>query len=404
MLAEDISVSAKNHYNASRKRAPTASPLPRNLFVTPRTIPLARPNITQAEIDAVTAVLRTPNLSLGPKGPEFETAFARHCGTRFAVACSSGTAGLHLLVRAMGIGPGDEVITTPFSFVASANGIVMEGAKPVFVDIDVHTWDIDPKRIEAAITPRTKAILPVDVFGQVADMDAIVEIARRRGLRVIEDSCEALGSRYRGRPAGSFGDAGVFGFYPNKQITTGEGGMIVTDDASIADLCRSMRNQGRETDGGWLAHPRLGYNYRLSDINCALGIVQLQRLDEIMAARSRVHAAYRERLKDEQRISSQKVHAGAEVSWFVFVVRLAQRYTPNDRERILKTLAARGIGCSNYFAPIHLQPFYTERYGYRPGDFPVCEALAARTLALPFHHELTEADLDRVCAELRSLL
>ncbi len=397
-------MSTTNHYNAAQRRTPNGSVLDPECIVTPRSIPLARPNLTQAEIDAVVEVLRTPTLSLGPKIAEFEAAFARCCHTQFAVACSSGTAALHMVVRAMGMGPGDEVITTPFSFIASANSIMMEGARPVFVDIDPQTWNIDASRIEAAITPRTKALLPVDVFGQVADMDAVREIAVRHRLRVIEDSCEALGSRYRGRPAGSLGDAGVFGFYPNKQITTGEGGMIVTDDAELAELCRSIRNQGRDASGGWLAHPRLGYNFRLTDFQCAMGLVQLSRLDEIISARARVYHGYKQRLASERRISLQKVAGGTEVSWFVFVVRLADRYTQADRDRILKTLTARGIGCSNYFAPIHLQPFYVAQFGHRPGDFPICESVASRTLALPFHHELTEPDLDHICAELVNLL
>ena len=369
-----------------------------------RSIPLARPNVTQAEIDAVVAVLRTPHLSLGPKLTEFEAAFARYCETSEAVACSSGTAGLHLLIQAIGIKPGDEVITTSFSFVATANCAVMEGATPVFVDIDPETWNIDPALIEAAITSRTKAVVAVDIFGQVADMDPILAIARRHDLRVIEDSCEALGSRYRGRPAGSLGDAGVFGFYPNKQITTGEGGMIVTDDAELARLCRCIRNQGRDVGGGWQAHPRLGYNYRLSDINCAMGTVQLSRIDEIIAERRRVQALYRERLAEESRVRLQRISPDVEMSWFVLVVRLSDEYDQSDRGRILKAMAARGIGCSDYFAPIHLQPFYRERFGYKPGDFPVCEAVAARTIALPFHHELTAEDVDTVGRELRSLL
>jgi len=369
-----------------------------------REIPLARPFITDAEIEAVVAVLRTPHLSLGPKVAEFEEGFAAVCDTKFAVACSSGTTGLHMLMGAVGVGPNDEVITTPFSFVASSNCILMAGAKPVFVDIDPHTWNIRPELIEATISPRTKAIIPVDVFGQPADIDAINAVARRHRLRVIEDSCEALGSRYRGRPAGSLGDAGVFGFYPNKQITTGEGGMIVTDDPAIAERCRSLRNQGRDTAGGWLAHPRLGYNYRLSDINCALGIVQLKRLDEIVAVRGRMAEMYRERLHGDPRLALQQLSPDIEMSWFVFVVRLSDRYSAADRDRILRELRSRGIACSNYFAPIHLQPFYVDRFGFKPGDFPVCEAVAARTIALPFHHELTENDIDRVCAELRSLL
>ena len=370
-------------------------------------IPLARPNITQAEIDAVTAVLRTPNLSLGPKIPEFEEAMAAYCGTRHAVACCNGTAGLHLVVRAMGIGPGDEVITTPFSFVASANCILMEGAVPVFVDIDPHTWDIDPSRIEAAITPRTKAILPVDVFGQIADMDAILHLADKPGLRIIEDSCEALGSKFRGRMAGSFGDVGVFGFYPNKQVTTGEGGMIVTYDDRIADLCRSLRNQGRDAGGGWLAHPRMGYNYRMSDIHAALGLVQLSRLDEIIAQRKRVYRLYAQRLARPcaaGKLRFQKVRSGQEVSWFVLVVRLSDDYSPERRDAILRGLAEQGIGCSNYFAPIHLQKYFVERFGYRAGDFPNCEATAARTIALPFHHELTAHDIETVCRVLQTML
>lgn len=369
-----------------------------------REIPLARPNITQSEIDAVVAVLRTPNLSIGPKVPEFEAAVARYCGTKHGVACSSGTTGLHMLMHAVGVGPGDEVITTPFSFVASANCILMVGATPVFVDINSNTWSIDPSGIEAAITPKTKAIIPVDVFGQIADMAAILPIARRHKLRVVEDSCEALGSECGGRRAGSFGDAGVFGFYPNKQITTGEGGLIVTDDADIANLCRSLRNQGRDAGGGWLAHPRMGYNYRLSDIQCALGLAQLERIDEILAERERVAERYLKRLSDEPRVAVQAMNPKARMSWFVFVVRLADSYSQKDRDRILVSLRERGIGCSNYFAPIHLQPFYRERFGFAEDDFPNCERVAARTIALPFHHELTESDVDLVCTELKRLL
>ena len=366
---------------------------------------LARPNLTAAEIDAVVAVLRTPNLSLGPKLVEFEARFAEHCRTGHAVAVSSGTAALHICMRALELTDGDEVITTPFSFIASANCIAYERARPVFVDIDPDTWNIDPVRIEPAITDRTRALLPVDVFGQTCPFDALLEIADRRGLPIIEDACEALGGTYRGQPAGSFGRAGVFGFYPNKQITTGEGGMIVTHDGELARLARSLRNQGRDPDASaWLAHDRLGYNYRLSDLNCALGIVQLGRLDEIVAERRRVDRLYREHLADENRVSFQRIAEHVEMSPFVLVVRLADRYEPADRDRILGGLRKVGIGCSNYFTPIHLQPFYRRTYGYAPGDFPICEALAARTLALPFHHELTEADVATICQTLRDLL
>ena len=367
-------------------------------------IPLARPNVTQAEIDAVVAVLEGPTLSLGPKLEEFEAAFAKQCSTRWAVGCSSGTAALHLLTQAMGLGPGDEFVTTPFSFVASANCGLMVGATPVFADIDAQTWNIDVDKVAEAITPRTKLIIPVDVFGQLPDMDPLEQLANRQGLKLIEDSCESLGSSYKGRPAGSFGDAGVFGFYPNKQITTGEGGMIVTDDEQLAGMCRSLRNQGRDTNGGWLAHPRMGYNYRISELNCAMGIVQLRRLGEIVDARTRVQAWYLAALNDEPRIQIQEIHPSVEMSWFVLVVRLADEYTQDDRDRMLRALHERGIGCSNYFAPIHLQPYFVEQYGFKRGDFPVCEALAARTIALPFHHQLTEADVETVCRELRDLL
>lgn len=367
-------------------------------------IPLARPNITQREIDAVVEVLKTPHLSLGPKLTEFERDFADYCGTEYAVACNSGTSALHLLMIAAGIETGDEVIVTPFSFIASANCVLFEGGTPIFADIDPDTWNIDPRLVEERITNRTKAVIPVDVFGQVADLDPILATARERGIVVFEDSCEAVGALYRGRRAGGIADAGVFGFYPNKQITVGEGGMIVTGNRDWADLARSVRNQGRDSGGGWLAHDRLGYNFRLSDINCALGIVQLERIDEILSARSRVGEMYLQRLADEPRLIRQKVLDGVTTSWFVMVVRLTDDYTQADRDRILTQLREKGIGCSNYFAPIHLQPFYVEKYGFKPGDLPVCEALASRTIALPFHANLTEPEVDHVCTTLRSLL
>jgi len=369
-----------------------------------RTIPLARPNISQAEIDAVVGVLNTPQLSLGPTGPEFERAMAAYCAREHGVGCSSGTAALHMLMIAHDIGPGDEVITTPFSFVASASCILMAGATPVFADVDPGTWNIAPEAIEAALTERTRAIIPVDVFGQLAEMDAILAIADKHDLVVIEDSCEALGSTYHGRPAGSFGTASVFGFYPNKQLTTGEGGMIVTDDASVAELCRSLRNQGREAGGGWLAHARLGYNFRMSDINSALGLAQLARIDELIAERERVRRRYEQELAGEPRVRLQQVRPDVTMSWFVFVIRLSDDHTPEDRNRVLTELRGRGIQCSNYFAPIHLQPCFVERFGFKRGDFPVCEALSERTIALPFHHELTESDIHHVCRELRDLI
>ncbi len=369
-----------------------------------REIPLSGQDITEAEINAAVAVLRSDRLSLGPRIPEFEAEFTRRLGVRHAIACSSGTAGLHMCWVALGIGPGDEVITTPFSFIASSNSIQFVGAKPVFVDIDPQTWQIDVGRIEAAITPRTRALLPVDVFGVAPDMDGLWALARRYNLRVLEDSCEALGATYRGRPCGALGEAGVFGFYPNKQMTTGEGGMVVTNDDRIAFMVRSLRNQGRDPGGGWLAHPRLGYNYRMTDIQAAIGTQQMRRLDEFLAKRDRVARWYIERLSDERRLTLQRIPAEDRVSWFVFVVRLSDEYTQTDRDRLLERLQANGIGSNVYFPPIHLQPFYQERFGYKPGDFPATEALSARTIALPFFNNLSEGDVDHVVKTLRSLL
>ncbi len=365
---------------------------------------LSGPDITEAEIEAVVAVLRTPHLSLGPKVPEFEDAFRARLGVRHAVAVSSGTFALHLCWRAMEISAGDEVITTPFSFIASSNSILFEDAVPVFVDIDPDTWQIDASKIEAAITPRTRALLPVDVFGSAPDMEKVQAIARRHKLRLLEDSCEALGATIHGRPAGTLGEAGVFGFYPNKQITTGEGGMVVTNDDRIAFLVRSMRNQGRDPDAGWLQHARLGFNARLTDIASALGLVQMRRLDEILARRSHVAEQYSARLRDEPRVRLMRVPESVRMSWFVYVVRLDDRYSQADRDRILEGLRAAGIQCSNYFTPIHLQPFYREKFGFKPGDFPVTEALSARTVALPFHCRITDTDVERVVAAFRKLL
>jgi perosamine synthetase len=367
-------------------------------------IPLARPDITEQEIEAVISVLSTPNLSLGPKLEEFEKKIAEYVGVHHVVAVSSGTSALHLVIIALDIGEGDEVITTPFSFVASANCILYERANPVFVDIDPQTWNIEVNRIEEKITERTKGILAVDVFGHPADWDRLQEISEKYNLRLIEDAAEALGAEYKGRRAGSFGDGAVFAFYPNKQITTGEGGAILTDNEETADLCRSLRNQGRSKGGGWLEHERLGYNYRLSDIHCALGIAQLERLDEILRSRERVAQLYNERLKEIDEVVVPYVSSDVRKSWFVYVIRLSDDFTQEDRDRILQELKGRGIGCNNYFSPIHLQPFYRKIASYKEGDFPVTEAIAARTVALPFYGNLTEEEIELVCDHLRELV
>jgi len=365
---------------------------------------LSRPDITQREIDAVCEVLRTPNLSLGPKVPEFERAFADYIGRKRAVAVNSGTSGLFLCMLALEIGQGDEVITTPFTFIASTTSIMMAGAKPVFVDIDPATLNIDPAGIEAKITSKTKAVLPVEIFGNPAGFDRICEAARKHNLNVIEDSCEALGSALNGKKAGTFGTISVFGLYPNKQITTGEGGVILTDDNNLADVCESLRNQGRAKNGGWLDHERLGYNYRLSDINCALGIVQLSRIEEIKAKRRQVAKWYQEMLSRDKRLIVPAELPGCEISWFVFVVRLADSAASGQRDRILQAMRERGIQVNNYFSPVHLQPFMVERFGCKPGDFPIAESISRTTIALPFYNNLTKDQVAIVCRTLKEVL
>ncbi|MEJ2647664.1 MAG: DegT/DnrJ/EryC1/StrS family aminotransferase [Sedimentisphaerales bacterium] len=365
---------------------------------------LSRPDITEKEIEAVCSVLRSPNLSLGPKIVEFERAFADYIGRQRAVAINSGTSGLFLCLAASGIKPGDEVITTPFTFVASATTIMMCGAKPVFVDIEPTSLNMNPERIESAITENTKAILPVEIFGNPAGFDKICEIADKHNLPIIEDSCEALGSSLNGKMSGTFGKMSVFAFYPNKQITTGEGGMIVTDDDNLADLCVSLRNQGREKNAGWLSHQRLGYNFRLSDINCALGIAQLSRIKEIKAKRSQVAKWYQELLYDDDRLIVPMAAQGSDISWFVFVVRLTESFSGEDRDEILKRMTSNGIQVSNYFPPVHLMPFMVEQYGYRKGDFLVAEKVSESTIALPFYNNLSKDEVYLVCKTLKHAL
>lgn len=370
-------------------------------------IPLSRPDITELEVDLVAQTLRSGRLSMGPMQERLEEVVSRRAGCQFGVAVSSGTAGLHLVMLALGIGPGDEVITTPFSFIASSNCILYVGATPVFVDIDPKSLNMDPEQVEAAITPRTKAILAVEALGNPMHMDAYAAIAARYEIPLIEDCCEALGATHKGRPAGSFGRAGVFGFYPNKQITTGEGGLIVTDDERLADLCRSMRNQGRAvrtdrpgdgsaTVGSWLSHARLGFNYRMPELNAALGVAQMTRLDEMLEKRGRVAMAYMDRLIGSPHVILPTIDPETVMSWFVFVVRLATEYTGEERDRVIAGLRKHDIGAGDYFPCIHLQPFYRERFGFRPGMFPIAESVSQRTVALPFFNALSPRDIDLV--------
>jgi len=360
-------------------------------------VPLSRPDITQREIDAVVDVLHSGILSIGPRLEEFESKIAEYVGVKHAIGVNSGTSGLHLAVRALGISEGDEVITTPFSFIASSNCILFERATPVLVDIDPLTLNIDVGHIESAITPRTKALLPVDAFGQPVDMEAIKSIANKYSLPIIEDSCEALGAEFNGIKAGSQADIAVFAFYPNKQITTAEGGMVVTNDDYIADLVRSMRSQGRPITGLWLEHERLGYNYRLSELHAALGCVQMERIDEIISKRRRAAEVYNSCLKDVEEVAVPYVDPRVKMSWFIYVIRL---HSSVDRDMVMEYLIEHGVGCKPYFTPIHLQPFYRDM-GFKEGDFPITESVAKTTLALPFFSNITEEQIDYVVQVLK---
>ncbi|HVU65209.1 MAG TPA: DegT/DnrJ/EryC1/StrS family aminotransferase [Phycisphaerales bacterium] len=373
-------------------------------------IPLSRPDITDLEIEMVVASLRSGRLSIGPMVEQFEKVVAARCDRREGVAVNSGTSGLHLAMLALGIQPGDEVITTPFSFVASANCAMYVGARPVFADICPKTLNMDPEKLERAITPRTRAIVAVECFGNPALMEEYESIAAAHNIPLIEDCCEALGSSHAGRKAGSFGGPGgigVFAFYPNKQITTGEGGVIVTDDKRLADLCRSMRNQGRAIAPGaasWLGHERLGYNFRMPEMCAALGVAQMRRLDDIIQKRQRVAGMYMSRLMDNHDVILPTIHERTRMSWFVFVVRLAGTYTREERDRIIAGLLRHDVGAKDYFPCIHLQPFYRDRFGFKPGDFPIAESVSTRTIALPFYNDMSERDVDHVVRTLELMI
>ena len=361
-------------------------------------VPLSSPDIGDAEIDAVVEVLRGSQLSLGPRLKEFESAMATYAGVAHGVAVSSGTAGLHLALLALGVGEGDEVIVPSFAFIAVANAVRYVGAVPVFVDIDPHSLNADPECVAAAVTSRTRALLVVHTFGYPAPLSDLMAIAKRHALFVVEDACEALGSHYRDRPVESFGDVGVFAFYPNKQITTGEGGVVVTEDAKLAREMRALRNQGRYESDDWLQHSILGYNYRLSEMQCALGIVQMRRLPEILARRRSVAAMYGRRLAGHRQLRlPPQAGEGIRSGWFVYVVQLETQIFA-ARDAVFRRMQAAGIQCGRYFAPIHLQPAYTSWAPRR--EFPITEAASRTTLALPFFSAMTEGQVDYVCASL----
>ena len=364
-------------------------------------INLSAPWIDERDEELVLEVLRSGWLSLGPTGPRFEALFADAVGAAHCAAVSSGTAGLHLCMRLAGVGPGDEVITSPYSFVASANCAIYEGATPVFADIDPLTFNLDPAAVEAAITPNTKAIVAVDIFGYPCELDPLIALCERHGLALIEDACEALGARYKGKPLGSHGHPAVWAFYPNKQMTTGEGGAVTTGSPEAHELLVSLRNQGRLETSSWLQHGRLGYNYRLDDLSAALGIGQLEKLDRILAARSGVAEVYGELLADVDVALPLVDDADHIRSWFVYVVKLP---SGADRDEVMAELSSAGIATAPYLPSIHLQSYMRDLYGFSEGMLPVSEDCSARTMALPFHARLERADQERVADALRAIL
>lgn len=361
-------------------------------------IPMSSADLDESDVQAVMEVIRSGRLALGPKTEEFEQLLARYVGVEHGVAVNSGTAALHLIVKTLGIGQGHEVIVPSFTFAASVNAILYEGATPVFVDIEPHTYNLDPEDLENKITSRTKAIMAVDVFGHPVEWDEILRIAEKYKLMVIDDSCEALGAEYRGKRIGQFGRAAAFAFYPNKQMTLGEGGMIVTHDAQLARLCRSLRNQGRSEMGAWLEHEQLGYNYRLDEMSAALGVSQIKRIETFLHKRAQVAAMYTERLKDLDWVRPPLIKPHVRMSWFVYVVTLAREL---DRDPVIRHMQSLGIPARGYFAPVHLQPYVRKRFGFRGGELAVTEEVARRTVGLPFHNNLTESEADRVTEALK---
>jgi len=369
-------------------------------------IPLSSPDIIEKDIQAVIEVMNTRFLSIGPKIVEFEKKMREYAGVKFAVAVNSGTSALHLIIRGLGIKEGDKVLTTPFSFISSSNCILFEKAKPLFVDIDEKTLNLDPDKTEEQLKKmsqeelnQVKAMIVVDAFGQPADLDRFTEIAKKYDLLLIEDSAEALGSEYKGRKCGSFGEAGVFAFYPNKQITTGEGGILVTNNEELARLAKSMRSQGRGESGEWLNHERLGYNFRMDELSSALGCSQMERIKEILDKRTKVANMYNGKLSSVEEVQIPYIsHNTTKMSWFVYVIRL-DKYI--NRDSVIKYLNEKGVQCKPYFTPIHLQPFYRKMFGYKEGDFPITEDVSGRTIALPFFNNLQEGQIEYVTKKLK---
>ena len=362
-------------------------------------VQLAKPMITKEDIDGVVSVLKSGWLSLGPKLKEFEDNFAKKIGLDYAVAVNSGTSGLHLCIKALGIGAGDEVISSPFSFVASANCALYERAKIVFVDVKEDTFNLDVNLLEAAITPQTKAIVIPHIFGYSCDMTKLMEIARRYNLFVIEDACESINAKYAGKNLGTFGDCAVFAFYPNKQMTTGEGGMIVTNNEKLAVLCRSLTNQGRSDNMQWLSHDKLGYNYRLDEMSAALGVTQLARIDSTIATRELLAKTYLRELADTTGITLPKLSATNVISWFVFPIRVNSAV----RDQFLTKLHDKGIAAKAYFFPcIHMQPYFMSEMGFRAGMFPVAEKLSLETIVIPFFPQMNLSEIQAVVSAVKA--
>lgn len=365
-----------------------------------RKIQIAKPYIDDKDIEGVVEVLKSGWLSLGPKYKKFEQNFAKLVGVKYACTVSSGTAALHLGVRALGLKSGDEVITSPFSFVASSNVLLYEGIKPVFVDIEETTFNIDPSKIEQEITKKTKAILPIHIFGQSAEMDPIMQIAKKYNLKILEDSCESLGATYKGKMVGTLGDIGTYAFYPNKQMTTGEGGMIVTNSKEYYDLCDSMRNQGRGKSGDWLRHERVGFNYRIDEMSASLGITQLEKIDWMIKKKREIVSWYNDALSTADEVEVPVERPNGIHSWFVYVVRIKN----GKRNRLMDKLGNWGIQTKPYLPVIHLQPFMRKMFGYKQGDFPIAEKIAEETLALPLYIGLTRKDVEYISDKMKRIL